>query len=760
MSTDTDLSQFSMHDLFRMEAREQARVLTDGLLLLERAAGGSAADPGTLAAMMRAAHSIKGAAAIVGMQPSVRVAHALEDVLIAAQAGKVVLDAPGVDAMLDAVDLLRGLSEQPEGSAPDAAPARLPEILDALAALRAGRMLAASASNATAVASAPTGQFAVAAAAVDLPPPELAPTAAAAPQPAAAAGSDELLTLAGQARLHAGHLRPWIERLQRYKRQQRSVDEAFERLRSAIDAGSPQLVELARLVAERAAPLREVLHAAIADAEHHERQAVNVAARLVDGVQELHMCRFGESTRDLPRMVRDLARGLGKDVRLVVQGSDTLVERVVLARMEAPLLQLLRNAVGHGIEAPHERRAAGKPVQGTIVLDARHRGGMLEIEVSDDGRGVDPERIRAATVRRHLATPDFAPDLAHDELMEFLFLPGFSLKDDADEMSGRGVGMDIVLDAARRQNGVARASTRTGAGFSTLITLPQIQSIVRALVVDVAGEAYALPVVRIERVLRLATDRVRTMGGREYFELDGQHIGLMAASQVLGLGPAALHDEWPVVMIGAGRERYGLVVDALRGEHSLTVQPLEPTFGKLRDIASAALLDDGNPVLILDVPDLLLSVARLLEEGGGPGLARAGAAQAGTRRVLVVDDSLTVREMQRKLLAAQGYRVDAAIDGIDGWNQLRAGDYDLVISDIDMPRLDGFGLVERIRADARLEKLPVMIVSYKDRPEDRARGLAAGADHYLTKGGFHDTTLLDAVRELIGAANAAREGKA
>jgi two-component system sensor histidine kinase and response regulator WspE len=191
----------------------------------------------------------------------------------------------------------------------------------------------------------------------------------------------------------------------------------------------------------------------------------------------------------------------------------------------------------------------------------------------------------------------------------------------------------------------------------------------------------------------------------------------------------------------------------VRGEQSLTVQPLEPTFGKLRDVAAGALLDDGTPVLILDVPDLLQSIARLLGTGAALRLAPGAPVAASARRVLVVDDSLTVREMQRKLLAARGYRVDVALDGEDGWNQLRAAEYDLVITDIDMPRLDGIGLLERIRRDPRLHRLPVMIVSYKDRPEDRARGLEAGADYYLAKGAFHDATLLDAVRDLVGAAH-------
>jgi two-component system sensor histidine kinase and response regulator WspE len=740
MSADQDLSGFSMLDLFRMEARQQARVLTDGLLLLER--GG--ASPALLESMMRAAHSLKGAAAIVGQDAVVRLAHAIEDVFVAAQQGRLAIDGAGADTLLDGVDLMLHLAAPAAGTDADGAAAHLDTLLAALEALPA----------------APTVPPAIAPAAPSPPAPPPAPEAPPLQLPPAAAGpafdaGDELQALAGQARLHAGRLRPWIDSLQRHKRQQRSAWAALDRLQEALAAGAdPRLLELARLVAERARPLRDSLQHIILDAEYHERQAASVSARLVDEVRALRMCRFGEGVHGLPRMVRDLARSLGKDVQLLVEGADTLVDRAVLARMEGPLNQLLRNAVDHGMETPQERTGAGKPAGGAIRLSARHRGGMLVIEVGDDGRGVDHERIRRAAVARKLAAPGFAPGLGQAELMEFLFLPGFSLKDSANEISGRGVGLDVVHEAVRRLNGTVRAESRAGAGFRIVITLPLTQSIVRALLVEVAGDNYALPIARVERVLRLAATSVRTLSGREYVDLDGTHLGLVPAAQVLELGDSAPAESLAVIVIGSGQERYGLVVDEVCGEQSLSVQPLEPTFGKLRDVAAGALLDDGRPALILDVPDLLLSIARLLGEGASLRLGRAAGPAAGSvRRVLVVDDSLTVREMQRKLLAGRGYRVDVALDGIDGWNSLRGAEYDLVITDIDMPRLDGIDLLGRIRQDPRLHRLPVMIVSYKDRPEDRARGLEAGADYYLAKGSFHDATLLDAVHDLIGPAD-------
>ena len=738
MSLSGDLSGYSMLDLFRMEAREQTRVLTDGLLRLER----GERDPELFELLMRAAHSVKGAAAIVALAPVVRLAHAMEDVFVAAQRGALALDAAAVDTLLASVDLMPRLAEPDDPSAAAAA-ALLDDTVTALTALLAAPTPASVRVPAPAQARAPA-----------------APLDAAPQDTQAPAGmpvDDELLALAGQARLHAHQLAPWIAGLQRHRRQQRSAFEAFDQLFEAIVLeGDPELLDRARLVLERARPLKEGLHRYLLEAENYERRAMSTATRLVDGVLALRMCRFGDGLHGLPRMVRDLARSLGKEVRLDLSGADTLVDRAVLARIEAALAQLLRNAVDHGMESPHERIAAGKPEHGTVRLEARHRGGMLSIEVADDGRGVDPERIRRAAIDRRLAAPAFASELSTAELMEFLFLPGFTLKEEASQISGRGVGMDVVHEAVQAMNGTVRAESQPGLGFRTVITLPLTQSIVRALVVDVGGEAYALPIARVERVLRAPAAQVRALAGRQVLEVDGEQVGLVAAGAVLELGETSPGSTLAVVVIGDGRERYGLVVDAIRGEQSLTVQPLEPVFGKLRDVAAAALLDDGAAVLILDVPDLLQSVARLLDAGAALQLAGARPQAQALRRVLVVDDSLTVRETQRKILAARGYHAEVAIDGIDAWNRLRAGSgdaagWDLVITDLDMPRLDGVKLIARIRQDPRLARLPVMIVSYKDRPEDRARGLEAGADHYLAKGAFHDATLLEAVRDLIGA---------
>jgi two-component system sensor histidine kinase and response regulator WspE len=765
-----DLSAFSMLDLFRMEADSQTQILTDGLLAMERHAGDAAA----VEAMMRAAHSIKGAAAIVGLQVVVQLAHGMEDSFVAAQHGRLKLTPERVDVLLSGVDLIVQLSRLDDAGAEAwlaANAAQIDQTLNAIAGIAELPELPAL-PQAPAPTSAPLPAAAPLPPAADDPAGLQAPVASglagdepetAAPAPRAGAASakavaqnfDKLLSLASESRINAHQMHPFIGALQRFKRNQSSLFSAIEHLHEAIArSGDAGLMEKSLLALQKTQPLKQFMLEHIADIETYERRLLAVSQGMVDEVLALRMRPFRDGIHAFPRMVRDLARSLGKEVQLEIEGEDTLVDRDILAKIESPLNHMLRNAIDHGMEGPYERIDAGKEALGTIRMEARHRAGMLSIEISDDGRGVDLEKIRQSVIERKMASPAMAAALSPGELLEFLFLPAFSLKEKANQLSGRGVGLDIVHETIRQQNGTVRLESEPGRGFRALITLPLTQSIVRALVIDVHGEAYAIPIVKVESVVRVPQAAIHTLENKQFFELKGEHLGLVSAAQVLELGEAASSaDDLPVVVIGRGKQSYALVVDAIRGEQSLAVQAIDPIFGKMRDISAAALLDDGEPVLILDVPDLLLSIDKLLHEGGLHQLAQAGhAQQRRAKRILVVDDSLTVREMERKLLLARGFEVDVAIDGIDGWNVVRSGEYDLVITDVDMPRMDGIELVSLIKKDLHLHKLPVMIVSYKDRPEDRARGLSAGADYYLTKGSFHDETLLDAVADLIGDA--------
>ncbi len=740
-----------MQELFRLEAESQSRVLTAGLLALEREP--AAADQ--LESCMRAAHSLKGAARIVGLDAGVRIAHAMEDCFVAGQRGEIVLGQQQIDLLLQGVDLLTRIANTPEAEAGQ----WHGETGDGEKAAEVDAFLAALAAAPDSAAEAPP------AAEPEAPGSAEQPRRAAADAPESAErflrvtadNLDRLLGLAGESLVESRWLKPFAESLLRLKRLQADNGRALDDLREmlAVQAANVPALEVLADLQQRVSESGRLLGERLAALETFNSRSTDLAQRLYDEALSCRMRPFADGVRGFPRMMRDLGRDLGKQVRLEIAGEDTQVDRDILERLEAPLGHLLRNAVDHGIELPEERGAAGKPPVGIVRLEARHSAGMLQIIVSDDGRGIDPEGLRRTIVERKLTTEPVAAQLTEAELLEFLFLPSFTMKEQVTEISGRGVGLDAVQNMLKQVRGTIRVSAQPGRGARFQLQLPLTLSVLRTLLVEIGGEAYAFSLAYIARTLKLPRERIELLEGRQHFRLDGQTVGLVSAAQVLGGAEGGFEgDELLVVVIGDPGNLYGLAVDRFRGERELVVLPLDGRLGKIKDIQAGALMEDGSPVLIIDTEDMLRSVEKLVSAGTLGKVQRATAAGAGAahRRVLVVDDSLTVRELERKLLDQHGYDVETAVDGMDGWNAVRTGNFDLIITDIDMPRMDGIELVRLIKADINLRALPVMIVSYKDREEDRRRGLDAGADYYLTKGSFHDETLLQAVIDLIGEA--------
>jgi two-component system, chemotaxis family, sensor histidine kinase and response regulator WspE len=762
-----EAGNLSMLELFRVEAENQTAILTSGLLELER----SPASPQQLEILMRAAHSLKGAARIVNLQTAVRVAHAMEDCFALAQQGKLELTQPGIDLLFRGIDLLEQISKQTETSTAwwDSDHAdELREFFDALALVAPACEKPAPAPAESALPEVTTGtdrpdSYAPLTTSSPASPEEYsqvrAPRSQETPERVVrltAESLNRLLGLAGESLVESRWLRPFADSLQRLKRHQTELSDKLADLHDRIseehlsERGEYLFSELGRKMAECQLFLTERMQ----ELDLFDRRSAHHSQRMYLEVLRTRMRPFSDGVRRFPRMVRDLARTLGKEVRLEIIGENTPVDRDMLERLESPLAHLLRNAVDHGCEPREQRLRAGKPPEGVIRLEARHRAGMLQITVADDGNGVQLERVRAAILARQLAAPSVAERLTESELLEFLFLPGFTLKEDVSEISGRGVGLDVVQNMVRSVRGNLRVSTETACGLRVQLQLPLTLSVLRALLVEVAGEPYAIPATQVTRALKLKREDVEVLGCRNHFHFGDQQVGLLTAHQAFDCGDAQLPgNDVPVVVLGDHNARYGLVVDRFLGERELVVQPLDARLGKVQDISAAALMEDGSPVLIVDVDDIARSIDRLVSEGPLAGAEHDGWLEPTRRkqkRVLAVEDSLTVRELIRKLLSSAGYLVDVAVDGMDGWNAVRTGDYDLVITDVDMPRLDGIGLATLIKQDARLKSLPVMIISYKDREEDRLRGLEAGADYYLTKGSFHDETLLQAVVDLIG----------
>ncbi len=777
-----------MLELFRAEAEGQAQVLTQGLLLLERDHTNAA----ELEACMRAAHSLKGAARIVGLDAGVDVAHAMEDCFVAAQEGRLRLARAHIDLMLRGLDLLLHIGSEesalagedaevsrflidlaavlasPTDVGPDLVPTPSPSVGPDLVPTPLSpvgpdlvRTLSPSvAPDLVPTVSPPVGPDLVrtlSPSSLDAPsrPPDREPGERA--LRVTAENLNRLLGLAGESLVESRWLKPFAQSLLRMKRQSQQCGQAIERLRELLP---PALLDeaaanLLHEVQQRVLDGSQLLQQRLLELEAFDARSTNLANRLYGEALASRMRPFADGIQGWPRMLRDVAHTLEKKVRLVILGHATQVDREILEQLDAPIGHLLRNALDHGIESPAQRLAAGKPAEGTITLEARHSAGVLQISVVDDGRGIDLDQLRATIVARRLTNAELAQRMSDAEVLEFLFLPGFSMKGEVTAISGRGVGLDAVQDMLKQVRGSVRLHTQLGHGTRFTLQLPLTLSVVRTLLAQIGGEPYAFPLAYILHTLKLPRTRIQLLEGRQHFELEGRSIGLVRAQQVLGGADVSMSDDWlPVIVLGDEGLSYGLVVERFLGERELVVQSLDPRLGKIKDIAAGALMEDGAPVLIVDVEDLIRSVEKLVVGGRldsvreaaslGPALTR--------KRVLVIDDSLTVREVERKLLQQGGFEVEVAVDGVDGWNALRAAHFDLVVTDIDMPRMDGIALVLAIRKDAALASLPVMIVSYKDREEDRRRGLDAGADYYLTKGSFHDETLLQAVVDLIGEA--------
>ena len=794
-----------MLDLFRLEAESQVVTLTEGILALERASS-----PSLLESLMRAAHSLKGAARIVNLSAAVRISHVLEDVFVMAQKGKIVLGANTTDILLRNVDLLNQIAHTPESEIEKWSQDFAPKVDDGIVELEKIKSSAVSSSPQSEItipdtASIPPEQVMAPEYPLETAPvtvleapvletpsiqpilpnapdssPALTGSSVTAPSETPSSSSStaspstkesgrhflristdsmqKILGLASESLINSHGLNQQHQFLLRIKQQNKDLINKLEKIREfgviekESEVQSERLMEALKCAMASQSNLLEYIDAL----ESYQIRAVDISNRLYAASLSSRMRPFSEGLQAFPRMVRDLAKMLGKQIRLDIIGPNTPVDRELLEQLEAPLTHLIRNAVDHGVELPQDRIAVGKNPEGVITLKAHHIAGSLRIEVWDDGKGVDINVLREAIITKGLSQFSIVQTMHESELMEFLFLPGFSLKKTVTEISGRGVGLDILREMIKTVRGRVHVDQKPGRGLHFELSLPLSLSVLRSLIFEVGGEPYAIPLSQVICMKKVPRTQMESIEGRQFIQYRNHAVGLISAHQIFCPNSSQPQEEvLSIIIFESSGSLRGLVVDRYLGERELVLNPLDPLLGKVKDIQTGAIMDNGDPILLVDVDDLHRSIEKLAIEGSltsVTGMSPVKAVQKQQKRVLVVDDSLTVRELEKKLLQSRGYDVDVAIDGVDGWNTVRTKAYDLLISDIDMPRMDGIQLVTMVKKDPTLRRLPVMIVSYKDREEDRRRGFEAGADYYLTKGSFHDQTLLQAVNDLIGNA--------
>ena len=718
--------------IFVDELDEQVQELNEGLLALERTPG----DEDRLRAVFRVMHTLKGASRAAGLPLVEEVCHALEHELSRVRDGGEALGGARIALLFEAADVLGETRDELRlgRAAPEAA-------LSAVLHHARGRGSAAPPVRpAVRAATSPVGS---APGVVPATPSPLAP-----PEAAVAPASDR----ADEAAPAASHVRVSLQQVDAIA----GAAGEIAGLAAVLNDRADELAALrSRGRAERrrgaagddGAGLDRELTRLLRRAGEDARSLASVSARLGTSARHLRQRPVSELTETLPRVARDIARDVGKQVRVVVTGGDIEADRIVLEALREPLLHLVRNAVDHGIEAPAARAAAGKPPEGEVRIEGSLRGDRLGITVADDGAGLDISAIGRGLERRGRAVPSDAQAVART-----IFDDGFTTRDTATTLSGRGVGLGIVRAAAERMGGTVDVTSQPGQGTAITLDVPLSIATMRVVLVQVGDVILAVPSAFVVRVARADPRTLARVDGRTMLVAPGTPTPVSTLAALLGPpfaespSPAMLQ----LVVLQSGGRRMAVVVDDLLDERELVLRPLEHA-GRTATNATVgtALLSSGDVALVLSVPALLAQDAN---DGALTSGALAADEEASRARalILVVDDSITSRTLEQSVLTAAGYDVVTAVDGAEGWRTIERQQIALVVSDIEMPHLDGIGLCERIRANPRTAALPVILVTSLDEPAQRERGLEAGADAYITKSSFDQDTLLDTVSMLIG----------
>ncbi len=744
MSVDEDLLRQLMAS-FKEELAERLAAINAGLLGLEQAPD-PAQQGSLLEELFRHVHSLKGAARAVNLKPIEELAHGMEDVFGAAKRGSIQLSATLFDLLYQGLDLISAsLTAAEAGRGVDPA-LDLPGFLVRLAQAWRGQPVQPPKIE-------------------EEPPPPVTPT----PTPleptriqpwtgesirVPTARLDDLMAQTGELLVTRLRIAQQVDELHNLEAQvarwqrdwQRVRGSAAQLVHQAPTDGAHVLAFLERNEEHlRAISSWLVLHSRRVS-EDVNRLAL-VTDQLQEGVKQARMLPLATLVANFRRMVRDLAREKGVEVLLEVEGADTEMDKQVLEQLKDPLMHLLRNCIDHAIEPPRERSARGKSRQGHIALRAERRGNEIVLEVADDGAGIDTAAVREAALRRGLIDEDAARSLSEEELQNLVFAPGLSTAKMITEVSGRGIGLDVVRRNLDQLQGRVEVHSIRGRGTRFALTVPFTMVSTRCLLLTTGGQIFAVPVGTIERLLSVRAEDVCLVEGREAIRYHGTPLALVRLADVLSLQRANGLPA-PAIILTSGGERIAFLAEQLLGEQELVVKHLGRQLARVANIAGATILGTGEVVLILNVADLVRSA----QKSAGPSLLaeeRTREKAAPRQRILIVDDSITTRTLEKNILTTAGYEVRLALDGQEALAALAEGPVDLVVSDIDMPRMDGFDLTHRLKNDDRYADLPVILVTSMGSGEDKARGIEVGADAYIVKGSFDQDVLLETIRQLI-----------
>ncbi len=724
-----------MVDLFFDEATERVEALAGKLIEIERQPG----NQDVLRDVFRDMHTVKGSSAMVGLAPINALAHAAEDLVGQIRDAGRAVDEHVIDALLAALDGLRDMLAQ--------ARARQPIAYDPTpVVMRLRNPGAPTAHKSQPAAGQATGPA--------------IPSVVAAVHAAAVEAKqtirvdfdklDRLLNLVGELVLGREELRNAGSALASVTSELAADRGIARRVAHARGANGPALMRGLDGLGEEIGRIERVLDDVADDLDHGTDKLDAISDELRDQVMKLRMVPVGGVFRKHVRTVRDLSASLGKRARLELEGDDTELDKLLVESLDEPLMHLVRNAVDHGIELADVRVAAGKPAEGVIRLEAAHRGNQVEIRISDDGKGLDPAKLKARALEKGLITEFEASAMDERAAFELIFRAGFSTAAVVSEVSGRGVGMDVVRQTiVNRLKGTIDIESTLGQGSALVLKLPLTLAIIQVLVARIGGETFAIPLDSVLRVLSVTRADIAVIGDREAVVVRGKHVPLIRLDQVLELDGAGSSDELQLVLTEQGGATYALVCDHLIGKREIVIKSLGKLLGHVPCAAGATLLGD-RVALILDVPAIVKRGLAAPAIGPRPRAASARVSTAvSSTQILLVEDSDIIRESLRRLLVDAGYQVTPASDGQHGLELAKSRKFDLVSTDVVMPRMDGYELTRALRATPEYATTPIVMVTSKGERIDRVRGFDAGVDEYITKP--HDRKLLlAAVRKLLG----------
>ena len=474
---------------------------------------------------------------------------------------------------------------------------------------------------------------------------------------------------------------------------------------------------------------------------------------LLEDMMNVLMLPCSSLVEVFPKLVRDLSRDAEKDVYLEIRGGDLEIDRRILEEMKDPLIHIVRNAIDHGIESPDERKGKGKTERGTLTIAfSQISGNQVELMVVDDGAGIDSVAVREAAARKGMLTEQEKLQTEPQDALSLVFRSEVSTSSKVTNISGRGLGLAIVRDKVENLGGSVTVATAPDKGTSFRILLPVTLSTFRGILIQAYTQPFIIPTANVERVARIKRDSIKTVGNRDTIEVDGRAIPLVNLGDTLELERVELRDSnseyIPVLILRSGERLVSFRVDNILQEQEVLVKALGRQLSRVRNIAGATVLGSGRLVPILNVSDLVKAATTRTFLRTGPALPMEEIHRL-SKNVLVVEDSITSRMLLKNILESSGYQVATSVDGADAWTALKSNEFDLVVSDIEMPKMDGFELTANIRADESLSDLPVILVTSLGSKEDRERGIDVGANAYIVKGSFDQNNLLDTVERLV-----------